>query len=142
MCPILCAVLFGVRLDHLTVGPHSFPQHDALSLHHEDVQYVLALPGDTYMEERKMVGMEKNNTKGRNDRRDICSSPLQLDICSSARFTFASGPFCAATTVINHDFSVNIGTNGITGKDLGEVTQFVMLPPYLLSCKDKIKEQV
>lgn len=45
--------------------------------------------------------------------------------------------------LMNHNFSVNIETIGMTGKDLGEVTQFVLfLPQYLISCKNKIKQQV
>ncbi len=30
-------ILVGVQSDHLANGPHIVPQHDALSLHHEEV---------------------------------------------------------------------------------------------------------
>lgn len=36
-CPIECAVLVGVQADHLADSPHVVPQHDTLSLHHEEV---------------------------------------------------------------------------------------------------------
>lgn len=36
-CSVECAVLVGVQPDHLANGPHIVPQHDALSLHHEEV---------------------------------------------------------------------------------------------------------
>lgn len=37
-CPVQRAVLVGVQADHLADGPHVVPQHDALSLHHEEVR--------------------------------------------------------------------------------------------------------
>lgn len=36
--PVERAVLVGVQADHLADGPHVVPQHDALSLHHEEVR--------------------------------------------------------------------------------------------------------
>lgn len=36
--PVECTVLVGVQSDHLANGPHIVPQHDALSLHHEEVR--------------------------------------------------------------------------------------------------------
>lgn len=35
--PVECTVLIGVQSNHLAYGPHVVPQHDALSLHHEEV---------------------------------------------------------------------------------------------------------
>lgn len=35
--PVERAVFVGVQSDHLADGPHIVPQHDALSLHHEEV---------------------------------------------------------------------------------------------------------
>lgn len=36
-CTIKRVVLVGVQADHLANGPHVVSQHDALSLHHEEV---------------------------------------------------------------------------------------------------------
>lgn len=63
-CPIERAVLVSVQADHLTDGPNVVPQHDALSLHHEEV--CVGWRKDQKREEAvKALRIRRRNDRGR-----------------------------------------------------------------------------
>lgn len=63
-CPIERAVLVSVQADHLTDGPNVVPQHDALSLHHEEV--CVGWRKDQKTEEAvKALRTRRRNNRGR-----------------------------------------------------------------------------